>query len=64
MGIAQAMANLDNELDGEPQTAEPVEKAIMQLNEEINTAISYLEQLPDPQGADLWGEDDIASLQW
>ncbi|MEW6498151.1 MAG: hypothetical protein AB1589_37470, partial [Cyanobacteriota bacterium] len=41
-----------------------LESAIEQLQEQLKLAISYLENLPDPQDA-VWGsEDDIASLQW
>jgi hypothetical protein len=47
------------------QGIEPLESAIAQLKEELHASISYLENLPDPQGADLWGdEDEIANLQW
>jgi hypothetical protein len=57
--------NQPSSLRLEAQAVEPLEKAITQLKEELNAAISYLENLPDPQDTDLWGdEDDISQLQW
>jgi hypothetical protein len=57
--------NQPSSLRLEAQAVEPLEKAITQLKEELNGAISYLENLPDPQDTDLWGdEDDISQLQW
>jgi hypothetical protein len=59
-----AASSVDPWDDAKAQNLEPLATAIVLLQEELKASISYLENLPDPQG-DLWGdEDEIANLQW